>query len=89
MIHSLLRVIRNGIECKRRVDLVIDRCAKYSNVRDMIEESRQLYETELTNVALKASYLKRGIVLSSDWIRSIRVREILLVGAVPKVIEPK
>ena len=61
VIHSLLRVIRNGIECKRVVDRIIDACGEYLNIRDLIEEHRQQYETE-TNAEVKENARKKGIL---------------------------
>jgi hypothetical protein len=61
VIHSLLRVVRNGIECKRTVDQVIDCCAKYINVRDVIEDFRQQYETETEPVS-KEKYRMKGLL---------------------------
>lgn len=61
VIHSLLRVVRNGIECKRIVDQVIDKCGKYINIRDIIEECRQQSETE-TDPLQKAKYREKGLL---------------------------
>ncbi|KAI8898833.1 inositol hexakisphosphate-domain-containing protein [Globomyces pollinis-pini] len=61
LIHSLLRVIRNGIESKRTVDRIIDSCSSHINLRDIIEERRQAYETE-RNKTLKEEHKKKGIV---------------------------
>jgi hypoxanthine phosphoribosyltransferase len=61
VIHSLLRVIRNGIECKRVVDQIIDAAATLVNIRDTIEESRHYSETE-PDPLQKDHYRKKGIV---------------------------
>jgi protein-tyrosine phosphatase len=61
VIHSLLRVIRNGIECKRVVDAVIDAASTLVNIRDIIEETRQASESE-TDPIQKDVYRKRGLV---------------------------
>ncbi|KAJ8323879.1 hypothetical protein O5D80_007110 [Batrachochytrium dendrobatidis] len=60
-IHSLLRVIRNGVECKRIVDDTIDNCAQYVNLREIIEISRQAVESETDQVE-KAVVLTRAIL---------------------------
>ncbi|KAH6592131.1 hypothetical protein BASA50_008276 [Batrachochytrium salamandrivorans] len=60
-IHSLLRVIRNGVECKRIVDDAIDNCAHYINLRDVIEESRQVAEAEMDGIQ-KAALFVRGVL---------------------------
>jgi protein-tyrosine phosphatase len=61
VIHSLLRVIPNGIECKRVVDQVIDASAALLNIRDNIEEYRQQKESE-TNLELKKEHYDKGIL---------------------------
>ncbi|KAI9192964.1 inositol hexakisphosphate-domain-containing protein [Polychytrium aggregatum] len=40
IIHSLLRVIRNGLECKAVVDNIVDNCGACLNMRDSIESWR-------------------------------------------------
>ncbi|KAJ1570068.1 hypothetical protein HK096_003163 [Nowakowskiella sp. JEL0078] len=37
LIHSLLRVIKNGLECKKVVDDMIDQCSQFVNLRESIE----------------------------------------------------
>ena len=59
--HSLLRVIRNGLECKRIVDNVIDDCSSSINLRNMIEESRLAAET-CTDEGQKKRLLEKGMV---------------------------
>ena len=44
--HSLLRVIRNGLDCKHIVDQVIDCAAAIINIRDSIEYFRQKRDKE-------------------------------------------
>ena len=61
VIHSLLRVVRNGIECKNIVDQVIDRCGKFINMRDTIEEYRQQSETEEDSVLI-SNYREKGLL---------------------------
>lgn len=46
IIHSLLRVIRNGIECKTVVDDVIDACDAMINIRENIHDIYQRYQNE-------------------------------------------
>lgn len=59
VIHSLLRVIRNGLECKQIVDQAIDNCAAVVNIRDVIEERRVQAEDELDKEK-KAKAIHRG-----------------------------
>jgi protein-tyrosine phosphatase len=61
VIHSLLRVIRNGIECKRVVDQVIDAASSLVNIRDIIEDTRQASEAEI-DPALKDAYRRKALV---------------------------
>jgi protein-tyrosine phosphatase len=61
VIHSLLRVIRNGLECKRVVDQMIDAASSIVNIRDTIEEYRQMTEAE-PNPSLKKKHYARGIL---------------------------
>lgn len=60
--HSLLRVIRNGLECKRIVDEVIDDCGAKINLRTTIEESRLAAET-CTDEVQKKRIVEKGLVL--------------------------
>ncbi|KAI8918923.1 inositol hexakisphosphate-domain-containing protein [Entophlyctis helioformis] len=72
VIHSLLRVIRNGLECKRVVDDTIDACAQHINLRDSIEDCRQAAEaasddtaatpTPAANKSPKRAFIKRGLL---------------------------
>lgn len=59
--HSLLRVIRNGLECKRIVDEVIDDCGSNINLRNSIEESRLAAETCIDE-AQKKRIVDKGLV---------------------------
>ncbi|KAJ3117238.1 hypothetical protein HDU96_007497 [Phlyctochytrium bullatum] len=61
VIHSLLRVIRNGMECRKIVDDIIDRCAFNVNIRDAIEYWRGVAEAEQDEVA-KARAVKKGML---------------------------
>ncbi|KAG2207019.1 hypothetical protein INT47_008488 [Mucor saturninus] len=60
IINSLLRVIQNGLEIKRVVDHVIDKCGAFLNLRDMIESEHVKAEKE-QDAAQKAAYVKRGV----------------------------
>ncbi|KAJ3362183.1 hypothetical protein HDU91_003540, partial [Kappamyces sp. JEL0680] len=70
VIHSLLRVIRNGIECKRLVDQVIDCCGKTINIRDVIEDCRQQYETE-TDAQTKEDVRTKGLLALERYFTTI------------------
>lgn len=59
--HSLLRVIRNGLECKRMVDEVVDNCGAYLNLRDSIEQWRIKAENETDENARKRA-IRRGLL---------------------------
>ena len=59
--HSLLRVIRNGIECKHIVDQVIDCAATIINIRDSIEFFRQKRDKEPAGQR-RDYYHARGVV---------------------------
>ncbi|KAJ3193150.1 hypothetical protein HK101_005337 [Irineochytrium annulatum] len=61
IIHSLLRVIRNGMECRRSVDHAIDQCAFNTNIRDAIEDYRLSAESE-TDDQLKKRFIRKGIL---------------------------
>lgn len=58
-IHALLRVIRNGLECKELVDDAIDRCGECVNIREEIEVCRVEAETSVDEES--ARWLKRGV----------------------------
>jgi len=60
-IHSLIRLIKNGLECKQRVDDVIDSCANYVNLRDNIENWRVQAEQEADEINRKRA-IKRGLL---------------------------
>lgn len=47
IIHSLLRVIRNGLECKKIVDNAVDNCSTFVNIRDVIEQWRAKAENSI------------------------------------------
>ncbi|TPX31687.1 hypothetical protein SmJEL517_g05062 [Synchytrium microbalum] len=61
IIHSLLRVIRNGLECKNMVDSVIDDCGQFMNIRDSIEQCRLQAENE-SDKDLKKRAVRRGLL---------------------------
>ena len=69
VIHSLLRVIRNGLECKAIVDDCIDKCAQIMNLRVAIDNWRsQAEQATEDNVRRRAvqkgiQYLKRYFML--------------------------
>ena len=58
--HALLRVIRNGLDCKRIVDDVIDECASNINLRGTIEDSRLAAET-CVDEQQKKRFIERGL----------------------------
>jgi hypothetical protein len=60
VIHSLLRVVKFGLECKRIVDQTIDTCASAMNLRDAIEFWRLKADSEI-NEDQKRRCVKRGI----------------------------
>ncbi|KAL1914564.1 uncharacterized protein VTP21DRAFT_8189 [Calcarisporiella thermophila] len=60
IIHALLRVIRNGLECKNVVDETIDNCAPCLNLRDTIETFRVQAENA-SDPAQKKQAIKRGV----------------------------
>ncbi|KAJ3280819.1 hypothetical protein HK104_000390 [Borealophlyctis nickersoniae] len=60
-IHSLLRIIRNGLECKRLVDDAIDNCGALLNIRDAIETMRLQAENE-TDERIKAATVAKGLL---------------------------
>ncbi len=70
LINSLLRVIRNGIESKKKVDKVIDSCGHCLNMRTVIEDYRQQYETQ-TDPAIKEDIRKKGFVALSRYFNLI------------------
>ncbi|KAJ3335694.1 hypothetical protein HDU93_004652 [Gonapodya sp. JEL0774] len=61
IIHSLLRVIRNGLEIKQVVDDAIDTCAQFVNLRDTINQWRVKAETE-TEAIPKRRAVRRGVI---------------------------
>ncbi|KAI8092745.1 inositol hexakisphosphate-domain-containing protein [Halteromyces radiatus] len=61
IINSLLRVIKHGLENKRIVDDVLDKCGLTINLRDIIEKARVQVENE-TDPDKRKTKIKRGIV---------------------------
>ncbi|RKO94243.1 inositol hexakisphosphate-domain-containing protein, partial [Blyttiomyces helicus] len=61
VIHSLLRVVRNGIEAKQIVDTVIDQCDATINLRDSIETMRVAADNASDDETRKIA-VKKGIV---------------------------
>lgn len=60
IVNSLLRVIKNGLEIKRTVDDVIDRCGAFLNLREIIESEHIQSENE-NDESKKILHIKRGI----------------------------
>jgi hypothetical protein len=60
LINSLLRVIKNGLEVKSIVDDAIDRCGKFLNLRDVIEDMHVQAENEKDTANTKRA-IKKGI----------------------------
>ncbi|OBZ84318.1 Paladin [Choanephora cucurbitarum] len=60
IVNSLLRVIKNGLEVKRNVDEVIDKCGAFLNLREMIESEHLKAENE-SDEKKKAAYVRRGV----------------------------
>ncbi|KAI3645959.1 hypothetical protein MP228_008887 [Amoeboaphelidium protococcarum] len=60
VIHSLLRVVKNGLEVKDKVDVTIDACAAVVNVRDQSEEYRSMSENALQPEDVEL-YLKKSL----------------------------
>ncbi|KAJ2964084.1 hypothetical protein NQZ79_g1039 [Umbelopsis isabellina] len=60
LINSLLRVIKNGLEVKSIVDDAIDRCGKFLNLRDVIEDMHMQAENEKDAASTKRA-IKKGI----------------------------
>ncbi|KAI8356155.1 inositol hexakisphosphate-domain-containing protein [Blakeslea trispora] len=60
IVNSLLRVIKNGLEVKRNVDEVIDKCGAFLNLREMIESEHLKAENE-SDLKKKAAYVRRGV----------------------------
>jgi hypothetical protein len=61
VINSLLRVVRNGIECKSIVDDAIDACGASINLRDTIHDIYQRCQS-LKNEEERMALLSRGVV---------------------------
>lgn len=61
IINSLMRVIRNGLECKRIVDEAIDACAQQVNIRESVEDLRLKAESSTPNSEEQIRSVKRGI----------------------------
>lgn len=62
IIHSLLRVIKDGLECKRIVDQVIEACSHSVNLRTAIEVCRGDAEREADDEQAMKRSLKKGIL---------------------------
>ncbi|KAI9099760.1 inositol hexakisphosphate-domain-containing protein [Phlyctochytrium arcticum] len=62
IIHSLMRVIRNGLECKKTVDDFIDACGAHYNLREAIEEARLRAETSTEENGTRNTALSKGML---------------------------
>ncbi|KAI9351265.1 inositol hexakisphosphate-domain-containing protein [Obelidium mucronatum] len=61
VIHSLIRVIRNGASCRRWVDTTIDGCSAHSaHIRDAIEVWRLAAESE-TDESQRRRAIRKGL----------------------------
>ncbi|KAI8829287.1 inositol hexakisphosphate-domain-containing protein [Chytriomyces cf. hyalinus JEL632] len=60
VIHSLIRVIRNGASCRKWVDATIDACSTYSHIRDAIEVWRLTAESEMDE-ARRRRAVRKGL----------------------------
>ena len=66
VIQSLLRVIRNGVECKSIVDEAIDACDNTQNLRENIQDLYQQYMSA-TNLEIKNKTEARGFTALSKY----------------------
>lgn len=62
IIHSLLRVIKNGLECKRIVDKTIESCSHAINLRTIIETCRCDAERDADDAQVSKSSIRKGIL---------------------------
>ncbi|KAI9328029.1 inositol hexakisphosphate-domain-containing protein [Zopfochytrium polystomum] len=85
VIHSLMRVIRNGTEIRHWVDLTIDRCSIHStNIRNVIDTWKQTAESETNDRSRKRSVRKGlsslrryfGLIAFAAYLRSISPNEL-------------
>ncbi len=61
IIHSILRVVPNGMVCKAVVDHMIDECAAVVNLRDCIEAYRKAAEAASPDQKESRSALRKGV----------------------------
>lgn len=61
VIHSLLRVVRRGLECKQLVDDAIDKCATHVNIRQQIEFWRAKADSSSDNAQDRQLAIKKGL----------------------------
>ncbi|KAJ3357018.1 hypothetical protein HDU83_009188 [Entophlyctis luteolus] len=62
VIHSLIRVIKNGAFCRRWVDRTIDGCSQHStHIRDAIESWRILAESEAEDSPQRRRAVRKGL----------------------------
>ena len=62
IIHSLLRVIKDGLECKRIVDEIIEHCSHAINLRTAVESCRNDAERDLGDSNATKRSVKKGIL---------------------------
>jgi len=63
VIHSLLRVIKNGLACKRIVDRTIESCSHAINLRTVIETCRRDAERDVeADDQASRSSIRKGIL---------------------------
>lgn len=62
IIHSLLRVIKDGLECKRIVDEIIEACSHAINLRTAIEQCRTDAERDVGDDSAVKRSVKKGIL---------------------------
>lgn len=60
IIHTLLRTIRNGLECKHAVDFAVEQCSQVFHLRQAIEDWRVKMEEEV-DPHRRSKAMKRGI----------------------------
>ena len=62
VVVSLLRVIRSASEAKKKVDMAIDMCASFINLREIISDTMAEAQSE-SDEATKKSSLRKGVTL--------------------------
>lgn len=61
IVHSLLRLIRSGLECKRLVDELVDRAGAVVNLRETIEDYRRRAADAASDPKEAYMAIRRGI----------------------------